>query len=329
MKFQNYFKLSFVLFTLLTIFYLSGCNNDPVNPPTSSTDDEYLQSEALQQSYSSDDDDDDNLLASEVLDFDASGAVEDEGGSPFDSLTKWGRRIGASSISVNFVLNTDTLKTLEVKRVISGNFIVIGYIGLTIDSVSKPFTQEQRRLVTFKRIGRNPNHPRLNWRLYEYSAVDGQTTAPQLGKSNITISKIEFSKNDGTLLLELNGPDFTSNIFKAKRFFNADGILKVNRNDNVKCRITLRSNQSDTDYVAFHWARNTFGFYRVPFKMVSEVQNGGTYERVYEKTFTVYNNHRRGIFNGYLSANTRLSLWSPDVNLFSSTYAGFAYRIVN
>jgi hypothetical protein len=327
MKIRSYLQ-SFLIFTFITTFiFLSGCNNDPVT--TSSTDDDYLRNEALQQAYSSNDDDDDNLLANEVLDFDASGAVEDDGGSPYDSLLRWGRTVVSTTLTVSFVLNTDTLKTLEVKRTISGNFVVVGYIGLALDSVSKPYTQEQRRLVTFKRVGRNANHPRLNWRLYQYTAVDGQTTAPQLGKSNITISKIEFFKNDGTFLLVLNGPDFTSNVFRAKHFFNAEGMLRANRNDNVKCKVYLNSNQSDTDYVAFHWARNTFGYHRVPFTMISQVQNGGTYDRVYEKTFTIYGSHRVGIFNGFLSANTRASLWNNNVDLFSSTYAGFAYRILN
>ncbi|HEX2788528.1 MAG TPA: hypothetical protein VHP32_11575 [Ignavibacteria bacterium] len=323
MKIQNYLQLCLIFTFITTFIFLSGCNNDPIT--SNMSDDEYVQSLAVNGGYSSDNDDDDNLMSSEVLDFDASGPVEDDGGSPFDSLVKWGRRVISVTVTTNFIINTDTLKKLEVIREISGNFVIVGYLGGSLDSVSKPYTQVQRRFLSFKRVGRSDN-VRLNWRLYEYSAIDGQTTAPQLGKSNITISKIEFFKNDN-LLFTLNGPDFTENVFRAKRFFGQNGILNFVRNDELKCRVTLNSNQSDTDYVAFHWSRNTFGYHRVSFNMVSQVPNGGTFDRVYEKNFRIYTSHIHGVFNAYLSANTRSSLWSPDVNLFSSTYAGLSYRV--
>jgi len=317
---KNYFKLLFVPALCLILITAAGCNKENSVTESSSTENEYIQNEAIQSTDGSNDDDNE-ILGNETLDFESEGAVADIG---FDSLKMYGRRITGVTTSVTFTVDTDTLKTVAVKRTITGNFIIKGYIGAGLDSVSKPYVQEQIRTAAFKRVARTNSH-RRNWKLFQVSAVDGQTTSPQAGKSNITMTKIEVYKNSN-LVLTLNGPDFTTNVFTT-RFLNGDGIVKLNRGDNVRVKVFATSNQSDTDIVAFHWARNSFGFHRVPFTMTSQTQVGANYDRTYEKTFTIYSAHRLGIFNSYISANTRNSIWSNSTGLFSSTYAGMPYRI--
>jgi hypothetical protein len=178
--------------------------------------------------------------------------------------------------------------------------------------------------VIFKRIGRRPN-PRFNWRVYQYSAVDGNTTNPQTGKDNIVINKVEIYKNND-LILTLYGPDFTINIFNA-RFFGANSLIESIRGDQVKFKVYATCNQSDTDIVSFHWARNSFGFHRERFELTSQTQNGSNYDRIYEKTFNIYSQHRHGIHNAFISVNTRSSLYDNSPLLFSSTYMGFPYRV--
>jgi hypothetical protein len=216
------------------------------------------------------------------------------------------------------------MKTVEVLRTISGNFIIIGNIGGILDSTLKPYVQEQKRIVTFKRVNRKPN-PRMNWRVYQHSAIDGQTTSPQIGKDHISISKVEYYLNN-QLVLTLNGPDFTVNMFTS-RFFGGGRIIEIDPGDQIKTKVYLTSDQSDTDYVAFHWARNGFGFHREKFELVSQTPNGNNFDRVFEKEFTVFAQHGHGMHNGFISANTRKSLYDNDPQLFSSTYLGLPYRV--
>lgn len=311
---------------LIILINITGCNKNEVTSPSSATEEEYLKNEAVQSTDGSNEDDNE-ILGNQISDFSDEGAVFNNINEPltgYDSLKFYGRRVTGVTVTTTFTINTDTLKTLSVKRTISGNFIIKGYIGGILDSISKPYIEEQNRTASFKRVNRTENH-RRNWRLYQVSAVDGQTTSPQQGKSNIVMSKVEVYKN-GALLITLNGPDFTTNIFTT-RYFNGEGIFKFRRNDNVNVKVFATSNQSDTDIVAFHWARNSFGFHRVPFTMTSQTVVGGNFERVYEKSFIVYGSHRFGAFNSFISANTRKSLWDNNTDEFSSTYMGVPYRI--
>lgn len=309
----------FLTFVLISI-YISGCNNNEITEPSAQTDDEYLQSTALNTAFSSDADDDDNLFSTEVNDFDSEGALN----TPIDSLIRWGRRITNVNVSTNITGSGDTMKTVAVTRTISGNFIIIGIVSGSQDTIVKPFSQEQKRIIIFKRVARRPN-PRQNWRVYQHSAVDGETKTPQVGKSNIVMNKIEVFKNNN-LALTLYGPDFTVNMFTS-RFFGSDPVLDLNRGDEVRVKVYLTSNQTDQDIVAYHWARNSFGFHREYFTMTSQTPNGSGFDRTYEKTFTIYNQHQRGLKNEFISANTRASLYDNSPALFSSTYMGLVYRV--
>ncbi|MEO8210973.1 MAG: hypothetical protein ABI840_10455 [bacterium] len=318
-----------ILFGIIAVtFYLSGCNKDNITEPAANqTEDEYLSSTAINSAFSSDAEDDDNLFANEVFDFDSEGpTMNNEEGfdTPIDSLKRWGRRITNVNVNTNITTIGDSLKNVEVIRTISGNFIIIGYINGVLDSTVKPYTQEQKRLLTFKRVDRRPN-PRFNWRVYQYSAIDGETKTPQTGKDNIIMSKIEFYKNN-ILMLTLNGPDFTINIFNS-RYFGGNGLFEANRGDQIRAKVYLSSNQSDTDIVSYHWARNSFGFHRESFLMTSQIPNGNNFDRTYEKTFEIYSRHNHGIHNGFISANTRSSLYDNSTSLFSSTYMGLSYRV--
>ncbi|MEP7146183.1 MAG: hypothetical protein ABI792_04150 [bacterium] len=310
----------FLCFIALSV-YLSACNNDVVES-AAQTDDEYLKSTALNTAFSSNADDDDNLFSSEIGDFDSEGPVNVN--SPIDSVLKWGRRITNVNTNANITTIGDTIKNVEVTRTITGNFIIIGYVNGQLDSTIKPYTQEQRRFIMFKRVDRRP-HPRFNWRVYQFSAVDGETKTPQVGKSNILMNKVEFYKNN-ILLLTLNGPDFTTNIFRS-RFFGNNGSMELNRGDEIRAKVYLTSNQSDTDIVAFHWSKNAYGFHRESFTMTSQVPNGSGFDRTYEKTFQIFHQHNWGMHNAFISSNTRGSLYDNSPALFSSTYMGFPFRV--
>ncbi|CAN5653394.1 hypothetical protein BH10BAC5_BH10BAC5_03950 [soil metagenome] len=321
---------SLILFALLTasVSLISGCNKSDNVTGTSGTVNDYITAQAINSSSDGSNGDDNEALGTQVSDYDDGGATYDNDGgasnTPLDSLRRYGRRVSNVNVNTNITIDNDTLKTVLVTRTITGNFIIIGYINGVIDSISKPFTEVQKRIAYFKRVA-NSGEPRRDWRLYQFSLVDGQTTSPQTGKSNIVINKIEIY-NGSALVYTFNGPDFTSNLFTT-RFFDETRIPRFRRGDVIHVKVSINSNQTDPDLVSYHWARNSFGFHREPFIMTSQTVNGSTFDRTYEKQFTIYGGHKIGIFNGFLSANTKASLWDNDVNLFSSTYAGIPYRI--
>jgi len=52
--------------------------------------------------------------------------------------------------------------------------------------------------------------------------------------------------------------------------FGGSGIPSFNKGEQLTVKVYTTSQMADTDYVAFHWARNTFGFHRVPFVLESQ-----------------------------------------------------------
>jgi hypothetical protein len=324
MKNSNSIKgLIVLLITAGLTIYFAACNNNSVTNDNQ-TDDEYLR-QVVTTGPSSISGAEDNLMSNESTDIDDGGAVGDNGSgmSPIDSLKRWGRKVLTVNVNITITNYGDTVKAVQVTRTITGVFIIRGYSGGVPDSVNKPYTEVFTRTLEFKRVART-EHPRLNWRVYKVSMVDGQTTSPQTGKDQIKINNISVYVNGGlTPAYSFNGPDFSQNIFTTM-YFGGTGIPKFRAGDQVRVVVTLNSNQPDTDYVAWHWARNSFGFHRVPFVLTSSPILP---DRTYEKTFNIFTNHPLGVFNGYISANTRQSLWDDNPALFSSTTAGTPYII--
>ena len=315
------------LVVLSAIFlFISGCNKSDNTVSSTMTDDQYIQY-VVSNGYSSTSTDEDNVMSTEISDLDT-GLVSDNGGnmSPIDSLQKWGRRI--SNVSINFNIETqgDSLKVVHVTRTITGNYLILGWVGGQSELITKPYTEVFNRNITFRRVDTKPN-PALNWRLYKVSMLSGGTTTPQVGNTYVSITKVEvYLNNVQTPTYTLLGPDFTQNVFTTIKFGGA-GIPTLNRGDQLTVKVYTTSQNSAIDYVAFHWARNTFGFHRIPFNLESQTGNGPFY-RVYSKTFSIYSNHRLGVFNSYLSASTHESLYDDTITDFASSEIGTPYKVL-
>ncbi len=319
---MNFFKIVKSISLLMVIafisIYMSACNGNSVS--TTETDNGYLTS-VVNAGVGSGNTEEGDLMTSESSDLDDGGAVSDNGNNdPISNLQKWGRKVLNVDVNVSITDQGDTLKNVLVTRTITGNYIIIGTVNGQVQTITKPYTEVLTRTLVFKRIARTP-YPHYNWKLYQISMVNGKTTSPQVGTDNITINSIAVLVN-GVPTYTFQGPDFTQNIFTTK-YFGGTGIPRIDRNTQVTLIVTLNSNQSDTDYVAWHWCRNTFGFHRIPFVLIS--QNGQT--KVYQKTFNIYANHNIGVFNGFISANTHSSLFDSNPALFSSTTVGTVYRV--
>jgi hypothetical protein len=307
--------------------YMAGCSTNNPTQPDTMTDNEYVQS-IISSGYDNNFTNDDNLMSQEYIDLNDGGAVFDNGGglmNPVDSLYKWGRRITGVNRNYNVTDQGDTLKTVLITTTFTGNYIILGYQNGILDTIIKPYTEVLKRNAVFKRIARTI-HPRQNWRLYQISGFDGETTQPQQGSSEVQITKVEIYKNNSpTPSYTFTGPDFTNTIFLT-RYFGGEGIPQLDRNDQVKVMIYTTSQLAPIDYVAFHWIKNTFGFHRIPFTLVSQ-SGSGPYYRVYTKTFNIFGAHMLGAFNAYFSASTHESLYDDNTGKFASDLVGIPFRV--
>ncbi len=304
--------------------YFAACGNSVTTTPM--TDNDFITD--VVKGTQTDGASESPLLATDASDIDDGGAVADNDGgpmNPIDSLKKWGRHVLTVDVDVHIDDEGDTVKSALVTRTIHGVYIIRGYAGGVMDSVNKPYIEVLKRRIDFKRINMTSD-PRRNWRLYHVSMLNGSTTSPQNGTDNITMTNISVYVNGNlTPAYSFNGPDFTQNIFTTM-WAGGAGIPEFDQGTTIRIVVSLTSNQPDTDYVAWHWVRNTFGFHRVPFTLTSSLGNSA---RTYEKTFTIFNGHRIGVFNGYISANTRQSLWDDDPSKFSSTSTGAPYKVTH
>lgn len=328
MKFTKSKSIIFLLSgAAAAIIYVAGCNENSMSPSGDQTDDQYLQS-VIQSGYSGNDRGvEDNLASNTIGDMDTSVVGDDQGyDDPITHLIRWGRHITGVNINLNITNLGDTMKNVAVTRTITGYYRIIGIDGFgnTI-IVDKPYTEVTDRNVSFKRVARTI-HPRFNWRVFSVSVLSGKTTFPT-PQNTITLNSIVITDMTTNTVYTLNGPDFTQNVFYTKLFGGA-GVPAFDRGDQTKIDVYAFSTTADTNIVAWHWARNTFGFHRIPFRMISNVPGSGGYNQVYERTFTIYNYHLLGHFNTYISGSTRESLWDSDPAKFNSMEAGIPYKIV-
>jgi hypothetical protein len=323
--FKNFKFLSVFLLLILFTLFLSSCKENST-APQELTDEEFMQKVIL-KGYSGSQNDEDNLISQDSTDLDDGGAVYDNGTgmNPIDSLKRWGRKVTGVNVSLTFTWSGDTIVNVNVKRTITGNYIIIGWQNNQPDSVTKPYTEVFYRTIVFKRVDRT-RYPRLNWRLYKVSMLSGGTTQPQAGSSQVEITKVDaYVNTNPPKTYTFYGPDFTQNVFTT-RHFGGSGIPVINRNTQVTLKVYTTSQQSATDYVAWHWAKNAFGFHRIPFTLESQT-GSGPYYRVYARTFNIYGDHVLGVFNGYVSASTHESLYDDDISKFASTEVGSPYIV--
>lgn len=316
-----------LVLSLLLIFALAvnSCkeNTTETQEPTI---EEYLQ-QVINNGYSSGNDED-NVMMREITDMDDGGAVPPNGGGndlipPVDSLVRWGRKITNVITNISITAPNDTIRNVVVTRNITGVYIIIGYVGGTLDSISKPYTMELKRNLVFRRVARTI-YPRLNWRLYQISNLDGETKTPQVGSTLIRMDTIKVyrSSSPSVPAYTFIGPNFQNNYFNTF-WFNGIGIPSFSKNETITVKVSTTSQNASTDIVSFHRARNTFGFHRYPFTL--EYQSGNY--RVYTRTITLIN-HPHGVFNTYINASTRESLYDTNPNLFAADEIGVSYKVL-
>ncbi len=228
----------------------------------------------------------------------------------------WGRVISSATRTITkpTVTQADTVAVVAAKVTFTGNFVIQCLSGADTVVIKKPFTESIDRNLKFLRVART-RFPRLNWMLDAVSVAAGGTD-----NAVISITKVEVVAPNNTFTVT----DPLNYYMQVDRWWMPHHF-PVFQNASITLRVTVQSAQADTDLVTLHYMPGTFGLHHVPFTMSSETNNGGTFTRVYEKTWTVSGSAKK-YAHLMISATTKASLYTDDTSNFSSVVWGIPYK---
>ncbi len=209
------------------------------------------------------------------------------GGLASDSThpLRWGRHIFWNQIVRDYhvVMSGDTLAYVGVTKTIPGEFW-IGWGLRTGDSVvidtvvKKSFTEQSRKNIVFRRIGRNEDRLK-NWVPVAITMVDGKSQ----GTNSFAIASLEVSETAHNFDTTVTDP--LSTWFRLGLFHGSVPILPVH--DTVTVRITVTSSDDSAEVV---YLRHGIGWdglerRRGALELISSTGGPGNYTRVYARTF--------------------------------------------
>lgn len=313
-------RFLFMLGLALTLMVV-GCKKSEVMAPGPnwSSDEEYLRyavtaSDSVGELNSSDQaslDDQDY----QPMDYGTFGKVPAEIEARIKPL-RWGRRIENISRSISVQVAGDTA-IATIVRTINGRLIIAAAYSDTATVpdtiIRKPFTSNVTKKVKYLRVGRGTDHSR-NWRPIGITLVDGGTNTNDFG-----ITKLEFFLPNGDSIVVTNPLQFWLH-FR----FRGPNIPELAGNSTVRMRLTLTSATADTELVVlrYGWRSNFKRRVRVP--IISEVNNSGTFTRVYERSWQVHTH--RGWFHAMVDAMSKGSLFD-DAAPYSNKFWGIPYIV--
>jgi hypothetical protein len=234
----------------------------------------------------------------------------------------WGRRVTGKTLDTQFESVDDTTVVATVTHTIKGDVIILTRTSVRDSAVkiTKPFTSVTVRKVKFYRQGRTGD-PDRGWKPSEISGVKGGTESSQL-----TIKGMEVTVGNDTYTIT----EPTDYFFRLNRP-GPRPLLTLGASQPVKVRLTLTSADPDTDWVSIHRPIMLLVIgpeYRVKalhvrMRLVSQIQAGALYERVFEYSWA---GHVVGRHTVLVDAITRGSLYD-DAAPFSTQIWGIPYVV--
>lgn len=239
---------------------------------------------------------------------------------------KVGRRITKMERSFDKQVVGDSAKVTITSKytgylIIAGKFTQINpgdttYLPDTI--ITKPFVETIKRNVTFLRTN-SRNDRNRGWKLQAISLPEGSTSV-----RNIQINKVE-TIIPGRDTLVITSPLDTY-------FFIGDPIKDLplrKKNEDVTLRVYLTSNSPKEDFVTITYGRKIAGqIFKVKRKLnlVSSVQVGDKWEKVYQGDWKIFVSHPLGKFHSVINAVTNETIFTVEGNVSSSTW-GIPYKV--
>lgn len=219
----------------------------------------------------------------------------------------------------------DSIAVVNIQKTIEGVFKIkaLDANGDTLaDVIEKPFTDHAARNVIFKRVNRDRVRYWKNWLPVATSLVSGGTVAPN---NNIEITMVQmFLPNGDTITV--TDPENYYLRYRWTRLFDGGrkDVPELLGGQRVLLQATVVSSSPDTDLVALRYGVGLFMRRRMHMNLISEINNGGSYTRVYEVPFFVH--FHKGWFHAGIDAVTRETLFD-DQAPYSVSWWGVPYRV--
>ena len=219
----------------------------------------------------------------------------------------------------------DTIAVVNVQKTIQGVLKIkaLDANGDTLaDLIEKPFTDNAVRNVIFKRVNRDLRRYWKNWLPVATSLVSGGTAAPN---NNVSITMVKMYLPNGDSIT-VTDPENYFLRYRWTRLFDGgrNDVPELLGGQRVLLQATIVSTSPDTDFVALRYGVGLFMKRRMRMNLVSEVENGGTYTRLYEVPFFVH--FHKGWFHAGIDAVTRETLFD-DQAPYSVSWWGVPYRV--
>jgi hypothetical protein len=226
------------------------------------------------------------------------------------------------------VLPGDTISVALVEKTINGTFNIRA-VKTTGDTatITKPFTDQSKRNIIFKRVSRDTKRYWLNWVPVASSLVEGGTAAPN---NLIDITKIDFFLPDGSTI-SIADPQKYYMRYRWLRLYagGQTDVPEYTSGQPVKLEVTLTSARADTDLVVLRYGFSAMSARRARLNLKSQVNNGnGTYTRVYEvsRTAPLTMHLNTGYFQMGIDAMTKATVYD-DAAAYAVSWWGIPYRV--
>ncbi len=182
--------------------------------------------------------------------------------------------------------------------------------------IEKPFSTVLTRNLIFakKQIG---DIPLKNWRIVAISLPSGGTLTDNI---NITKLTITFANGNQMVITSPNDYYLTRNLPIWKQ------IPVLARNEEVMLEVAVTSAYADTDFVTLTYGADRHGMHRAKRKLelVSSVQNGNFYEKVYRQKYTTH--QFPGYFHAVINAFPRQVIFDDAAPVETNTW-GIPYIV--
>jgi hypothetical protein len=318
---------------LLAILLIMGCKTNSTvgpemeQPPAGVTNEQSaMQQLALQDGFVQNDEQTFDDEAVEPADYETLGLYK-----PTFEITplRFGRFIDSITTRVLITVQPgDTTAIALATKNIFGQFKIkaLNSAGDTLPIIKKQFHDISTRNIFFKRVSRSVELYWKNWVPVASSLVDGGTVSPN---NHIDITKVEmFLPNGDTVTVTDPNNQYLLYrwVWPIRRWHDIRmGVPELNIGDRVRIRVTIQSDQSDTDFVALRLGFDRFHKKRVRLLLVSERPVGGNmFERVFETSWAIH--PRLGLFHAGVDAMTKETV-RDDTASYSVNWWGVPFRV--
>jgi len=300
---------------------LGGCKKDDGGTPQDfSSDQEYIQYAVTS--------------IDSVAEFSSSEAViDDDGEKEFEysegfgkiseveypiTPLRWGRRVLSVSKSISVEIQGDSIAIATINKTIAGNLIILaikdsGGVQDTV-RVTKPFSDTAVRKVMFRRVARLELR-RLNWMPVAISLGEGGSPT-----SDFSIDSLQVVTPRDTFVITDPLNTWLRLGYRRMR----DEIAHIRPSDSVQIRVTLTSQNADTELVALRWGVGLGDgrHYRKRLPLIQQTDVGGAHVRVFGRTFLGH--QHEGRFNAVIDALSYGTLYN-DTTAYSNKFWGMPY----